>query len=425
MNVRPYGNLPNPKLGGAGAASDQWYRYYAGYSADFVEASLKIVGRVDGPVLDPWNGTGTTTFVARKLGRDSIGCDVNPALGVIARARLLHPQITPSLDSLCEDIVAHSDEKIVKRDDPFEFWFDPAAAAHLRGLQRSIDRLLVSTHDATLPPIANTEAFGELASFFYVALFKTVRELVKPYGGSNPTWWKRLSDSDKVSASASSIDEIFRNMVRSLESGLVDTTSDRITHTSIVLGDSRCLSAENGSVSGIIASPPYCTRIDYGIATLPELLTLGADKSAIRRIRDSMVGTPTVTNETATREKWGSMANDFLDRVTSHASFSSANYYKKYFTQYYSGMWSSLGEASRVLRKGSPCILVVQDSYYKEVWNDVPSILVEMAEQHGMVLNDRVDFRVSRSKGRINSRSKPYRDSASATESVLILEKNT
>lgn len=68
---------------------DLWYRYYAGYSAGFVEQALQESAATAKLVLDPWNGTGTTTVVAASKNVPAIGFDVNPALVVVSRARLL------------------------------------------------------------------------------------------------------------------------------------------------------------------------------------------------------------------------------------------------------------------------------------------------------------------------------------------------
>ena len=67
-----------------------WYRYYAGYTEEFVASLIGHLGiRRNSWVLDPWNGAGTTTAVAHRLGYKSIGLDVNPALVLIGKARSL------------------------------------------------------------------------------------------------------------------------------------------------------------------------------------------------------------------------------------------------------------------------------------------------------------------------------------------------
>ena len=42
-------------------------------------------------MLDPWNGSGTTTYAAAQLGHSSIWLDLNPVMVIVARARLLSP----------------------------------------------------------------------------------------------------------------------------------------------------------------------------------------------------------------------------------------------------------------------------------------------------------------------------------------------
>ncbi|MDQ0340574.1 tRNA G10 N-methylase Trm11 [Caldalkalibacillus uzonensis] len=38
-------------------------------------------------VMDPWNGTGTTTDVAEQMGYFAIGLDINPVMVLIAKGR--------------------------------------------------------------------------------------------------------------------------------------------------------------------------------------------------------------------------------------------------------------------------------------------------------------------------------------------------
>src|SRR5690625_7356069 len=41
----------------------------------------------DSIILDPWNGSGTTTEISSGLGYDSVGFDLNPVMLIVARAR--------------------------------------------------------------------------------------------------------------------------------------------------------------------------------------------------------------------------------------------------------------------------------------------------------------------------------------------------
>ncbi|MFL6161797.1 MAG: hypothetical protein ACJ74U_06170 [Jatrophihabitantaceae bacterium] len=88
--------MRRPKL--EGVRPKQYYRYYAGYTQGFVEdmlAALEIEFKAI--VLDPWNGAGTTTVAAAATGFTAVGFDLNPAAGLIARARLLASDVADSL----------------------------------------------------------------------------------------------------------------------------------------------------------------------------------------------------------------------------------------------------------------------------------------------------------------------------------------
>ena len=171
-----------------------------------------------------------------------------------------------------------------------------------------------------------------------------------------------------------------------------------------------------------MGSPPYCTRIDYAIATLPELSILGcSDKRDLKKLRDTMIGTPTMRSEfSKTSADWGRTCLRFLKNVKSHSSKASDTYYSTYFVQYFASLWNSLSELDRVLRPGAPCALVVQDSYYKEVHNNLPRIVSEMARSHGWELQDRMNFKIVSTKASMHEKSRRYRSDFKATESLLL-----
>jgi hypothetical protein len=161
------------------------------------------------------------------------------------------------------------------------------------------------------------------------------------------------------------------------------------------------------------------------VATLPELAVLGLRADEIKHLRDQMVGTPTVpaldleTDFLASCET----ANTLLRNISAHESKASNGYYRKFFLGYLNGMNESLAEVSRVTRPGAPVVFVVQDSYYKEIHVDLASIIREMAAAQGLTAVADHNFEVvaRRNYATINPRSRVYRDSTPATESVLIL----
>lgn len=56
-----------------------------------IEYPLRIIkkhGEINGSVMDPFCGRGTTVYAARVLGRESVGLDTSPIAAAIARAKL-------------------------------------------------------------------------------------------------------------------------------------------------------------------------------------------------------------------------------------------------------------------------------------------------------------------------------------------------
>ena len=413
-------DFPSPKVGPASEPVDSWYRYYAGYSKSFIDYTLSTLAPRARSVLDPWNGTGTTTVVAAGRRIKAFGYDINPALVLIARARLLDAGVMGSINALTTDIVQHA-RPVRLRDDPLHFWFSPTAAAHLRGLQMSTHRLLVDSTNAAPSSLISTRSMSTLAAFFYVALFRTIRILIAPTAGTNPTWWKEPAEDGKLRPTRRHIVAAFSDAATELGRGLHGARLDVAVDVTLDVADSRDLPLPDQAINAVITSPPYCTRIDYAVATRPELSVLYYSDDQVSDLRAAMVGTPTMTHESAHPEAWGTAATQFLQAVAAHGSRASATYYLKYYQQYYAGIWVSLHELRRVTRPGAPCVLVAQDTFYKELLNDTPGIMLEMAQAAGFSERTRYDFVVPRTKAGMNPKARQYRKSSAATESILVL----
>jgi len=53
------------------------YKHYAGFPKKLVETPIKATCPINGVVLDPFIGSGTTAVVAQELNRNWIGVDIN------------------------------------------------------------------------------------------------------------------------------------------------------------------------------------------------------------------------------------------------------------------------------------------------------------------------------------------------------------
>lgn len=380
----------------------------------------------DAVILDPWNGAGTTTQLAREKGCLSIGFDINPAMVTVAKARLLHPNVRESLASLCVDVVRKADasaKRPIDVTEPLLRWLSPATSSAFRRIERAIEELLV---DHPSPePLARCESLdhiSSLAAFFYTALFRATRRSLRKFQSSNPTWIKgAASPGDRIRLDDTIVFDSFKSSCLEMIADMkLDTSDHADTKCRIELASSTKLPLGDNTIHAVITSPPYCTRIDYAIATWPELAIMGATEEDVDALRRRMLGTTTVPRETSGVQKsWGATCLSTLERVTSHASKASKTYYRRNLIQYFDGLSRSCSEIARVLSTRGTLVLVVQDSYYKDVHIDLPAIVEEMAGKRGLVRKARQDFQIAQTRAAVNTRAKQYRAAASATESVL------
>jgi SAM-dependent methyltransferase len=415
----------NPKLRGRGSTESSLYPFYAGFSEDFARSALRSISLSPNDwVLDPWIGSGTTAFAAASLGINALGYDLNPVMAVVAKARCAYvPQplfLKPVVERVL-GIAARADASGAV--DPLSTWLRPGSVAAVRGVELGIQSTILRSRHYAAVKYFGVERLSDLAAFFYVALFRTVKQLLRPFFSSNPTWIKRpRADRERLGPSAAMVRKTFRQQIEKMVA-CIPAPSTRPGRVQRLLGvaSSERLPLKDGSVGCVLGSPPYCTRIDYAIATSPELAVLGFDlEFDLDGLRRRLIGTPTVpAGDTEPTEDMGGSCLRFLKGLRRHSSKASSTYYYKNHVQYFLSLRASLIEIRRVLRPGGWCVLVVQDSYYKDLHNDLPRILTDMAVAQGYGLSGREDFHLSRTLAGINQGSQEYRKSFTATESVL------
>jgi SAM-dependent methyltransferase len=440
--VRTNGSLTSfcvrsPKRGiAAGASRAGWFQYYAGFSPGFVE---DIITRLDlrsgAIILDPWLGSGTTSEIATIKGYSIRGYDLNPAMLLVAKARTLPTNATDSvsilLDSVC-DTYRQRIKNCLKdgraASEPLEQWLQPASASVFRFLERTV--FATAPDSSSMTPLwRHPSRVPTDLAFLYVGLFRTLRYFVSEFQSSNPTWVKTSDGKARIFLPAERILNRFRKEIHALLTAMQSETQVmppiRRGKCVIDVASSLDLPLSSKSIDAVISSPPYCTRIDYVRATLPELAVIGyPNGDFIRHLRNQMIGTPTIDNTPdGNAKEWGAVCSRFLKAVQQHASKASSTYYLKCYRQYFGSVFESMREINRVLKPSGKCILVVQDSYYKNIRSDLPRIFIEIANGLGWSLRERLNFPVKQTLAGINPEVKRYRSVFQALESVLHFSK--
>jgi hypothetical protein len=384
----------------------------------------------DAVICDPWNGSGTTTYTASRLGLKSWGFDLNPVMLIVARARLLPPSEADSIEPLASEIVSsvsHVGDR-VDDDDPLASWFGDKTAAAIRAIEVAIRERLVGPMTLT-PEGTHLERISGLAATFYVALFSVCRQLAKRFFSSNPTWLRRpRRNESKIGAQCWDITNKLLGNLRSMArvlSAEVELFPTRQGPCEIRCADTTRMFIEPDSIDFILTSPPYCTRIDYTAATRIELAVLWPMVRILaEELGRQMIGSTRVPRgEIEISPNWGKRCARFLEALRRHPSKASGGYYYRTHLDYFDKMARSITNMSIGLKASGTAALVVQDSYYKELHNDLPSIIVDIGRESGLVLHRRDDFRLTRSMSGINPYSRQYERLPGALEAVLCFEK--
>jgi hypothetical protein len=416
--------IPNPK-----AASEQrWYQYYAGFSEQFVDAALaKLQLPSAALVFDPWNGAGTTTAVAARSGYCAFGADINPALVIVGRARsasLAH------FHDVWKAKKAFNWSRLARKttfssfcfdNDPLQAWLGPASIR----LIRELEYIGLKTFETTAPNVFAVDKLKPQTTLWYVALFLTVRKILQPSSGTNPTWIREFSKSRVLRPRAPTIIDLFCETLEEVGAYIKAVSVEGAwARTQISVGNSTSVcSLKSNIVDAVITSPPYCTRIDYAVYCAPELAIIGPRVQIdISKLRMAMIGSPLVGSGSNEQRDWGGSASEFLDSVWNHPSKASRGYYFNFFLKYFSAMQLSIAELSRVARPNCSAYIVVQGSFYKEIYLDLATILTEMFEAQNWKLISRRDFEVGASFQSLNPKARMYKKDRKAAESVIRLQ---
>jgi hypothetical protein len=138
-----------------------------------------------------------------------------------------------------------------------------------------------------------------------------------------------------------------------------------------------------------------------------------------------MIGTTMVpVRPIEMHQEWGAQCVQFLDAVYHHPSKASKSYYYLTHLDYFDKIFRSIAKLASALRSRGNAIFIVQDSFYKDIHNDLPAILVEMAGTCGLQIRQRADFMSTTCMSRVNSRAAAHSTRKGSTEAVLVFEKS-
>lgn len=402
----PLEGCPNPKPSPADKASfGRLASLYTAFSSDFASFALQeCLSRGHKRIVDPFAGMGTLGEAARAHSVDLTLNDLNPFAVASCCVR------TASTSQI------HHAAETVRLLTPLSRGEDDE-----RRFELTVDALLPTgstVGDCFKTPVGDATRHV-LCCLHILSVARIVMH--KKLRGSNPTWTKRSAgnaplDGDFESAVDAGIKSLTAYSAQL--SPLADDFSVELLNSDVAE-----LEWDEGSVDAIVTSPPYPNRTDYIRHYLPAAeLLLGGNQEAERRLREVQIGTPLIRPEHSGMDLPRSVET-LIERVRTHHSYASERYYAKGFRYYFEDISRVLARFAGWLAPNGIVMLVVQDTYYKEILVSVADLLGDIAQVHGLNLVGVERFKVRNAMSRLSPQSRATLPKPQLAETVMLLSK--
>lgn len=402
-----------------------WINFYAAYSENFVSHVLSGLGVRQGDVVyDPFVGSGTTGVAAKKIGAVFVGGDLDAFACLLARAKL------------ATDVRAERVERYLKVDKfsalrvfdaEAQSIFDESCLLYASTVFSRIHKKVRGGRKGVLRSLcSDTQGRFDSEVVALVAVCIAASLSAKLVKGSNPTWYRRgiPGEYDGLIQLQESAPEFASKMI----SDLLGEGQGGIGRFQIYQFDARGVGDQDvldGSVDYIITSPPYLTRIDYVVNHLPNLLMLsGMLDVDIGNTRRSMIGTPKIVSKGEVSSMWGKECEKVLGAIESHGSYASRRYYYWTYVQYFESLYAVIIGFYKKLVVGGKGVLVVQSSFYKEIYIPLSKIIVEMMSEVGLSASILKSEDVKMNMNNLQASRGRYERARLSSEDVIFFEKS-
>jgi len=262
------GSPPDLKVSRSGTFVDNmsspihgWFRYSAGFAAQWVEQVLAEWGIKAGDVvLDPFAGSGTVPLVCDTLGIESVGVEAHPIVARICRAKLLWTTPVDRVAKFADRLLKGARTRKPKTfDSPplIQRSFDEDTLAVLCGLKDSWSSLNDNSAESELVWLALTAILrptskAGTAQWQYILPNKTKKKVLPPLFA-------------------------FQRQVGAMKSDMrwMQCRANK-SKAQIIAGDARNLSDFiDRKVNVVVTSPPYANNYDYADALRFEMTFWG------------------------------------------------------------------------------------------------------------------------------------------------------
>ena len=237
----------------------RWFKYSAGYSAEWVKKVIKEYGSSKSFILDPFAGSGTTNVVANEMGIVSLGYEQHYFVRNLANVKLFYDIDINLFKTIVDGALSSPVKEVDLSNQPelLQKCYTPDALAELLSFREYYFRYKKDLPEwhlfwLALTAILRIASHAGTAQWQYVLPNKTKKNILSPKNAL-----KKKSDeiiSDIIFAKANNYKSFGK----------------------IIAHDARNINPEiNNQIDLLITSPPYPNNYDYADSTRLEMIYWG------------------------------------------------------------------------------------------------------------------------------------------------------
>jgi hypothetical protein len=241
----------------------RWFRYSAGFSAEWAQAVINQHGRAKGLILDPFVGSGTTLIAAQQAGAAAVGVESHSFVYRVAKAKLNwtedQQEVVEAAFVLLERARALATGKPTTKSSLLLRCYTHEALTRLEALKASYASLAV------------TDALREI-------LWLVITSILRECSSVGTAQWQYILPNKTKSR----VSDPFTAFLAATKSFCADMAELKFNKSDgdaeLAFMDARDLSALGhlkSQVSLVLTSPPYPNNYDYADATRLEMTFWG------------------------------------------------------------------------------------------------------------------------------------------------------
>jgi DNA modification methylase len=380
----------------------RWYKYKEAFSAALVEHLLRRYAANAETLLDPFAGSGTALFMASSLGIRAEGVELLPiGQEIISARRILEDEFTGGdLDRLryWSESRPWEQSKVRARLPELRITHGAYPEQTLAGVEKYISAFAGENERVRV-----VLRFALLCVLESVSYTRKDGQYLRWDHRSGRRQGSRPFDKGRILTFDQAIRAKLVEIVHDLEASEQPTElfPQERKHGGIHLHPGSCLNVlptlPERAFDAIVTSPPYCNRYDYTRTYALELALLGVGEQELIKLRQEMLSC-TVENrakdllainpawaaaiDAADNQKLLQAVLRFLEEQKAAGSLNN-NGIPRMVRGYFYEMICVIAECARLLRPGSPLLMVNDNVRYAGASISVDLILSDVAEKLG------------------------------------------